>query len=205
MISVFSGKGVNVGSVQAFVRVLGASKGMSRGAKIWIFPGGECGEWEIERKKVTEFVEGGGVVLGFCGGAYFLSRESTFMGQTKTREDSLFEGRAVGPISETGDYRSPQAALAVRVSSASLGAGRLYNQGGCYFEGKANVLATYEDLQKPAIIWGKKGKGRYVLCGCHPEFAWDFPAEGQLTTLAKMLQPHEPFRKDLLAQLFSLS
>lgn len=213
MIRVLSGKGVNEQSVRAFVDAYGAvpiAGAAIRGlqARGLILPGGSCGEWEVNPADVAEFVENGGSCLAVCAGAYFLSKHSIFSllhkePLVRERASALFSGRAIGPIFPVVDHRKLEAARALRISAVFGGVkerGCLYYQGGCYFDVSGTpgieVLAKVDDL--PLMIGSNYGKGRFVLCGAHPEFT----CENVDLPIALELKPYEGFRKWILEAVF---
>lgn len=167
--------------------------------------GGRCSAWEKNLgdagiRKIQEYVKGGGKYLGFCAGAYFGAHNSYFQAGNgppivKKRPYYFLKGRALGPLWEDEDYLAPEAAKAPRVHFQAL-KGKLYYQGGCYFEvddPDTEVLGVYEDFQLPAAVLCPVGKGRALLCGLHPEFEW----KGANCPLAEELKSQEEFRHQI--------
>ncbi len=181
-----------------------------------VMGGGVCSSWEKNLGeegifKIHHYVTAGGKYLGLCAGAYFASSESHFQPPNreplvKKRPLSFFEGRAVGPLSEIEEYLSPEAAFAAPVSfslEGDLRQGKLYYQGGCYFEkhSSASVMGTYEGL--PIAVLCPVGEGLAFLLGPHPEFEWsENLKENRLCgDLARELIPEEPFREEVWIEI----
>ncbi|MGL4393645.1 MAG: BPL-N domain-containing protein [Brevinema sp.] len=117
----------------------------------------------------------GGAYLGICAGAYYACSSINFTGDGyeihQDRELSLFEGVGVGSLPElTGGHYFSESSLAKSVVTLN-NQESFYYHGGCAFD-KLNgveILASYQDNLKPAIIRGKFGEGRFLLSGVHFE------------------------------------
>ncbi len=190
-----------------------------------VMGGGVCGEWEIRLgekgiRKIHDYVIRGGKYIGFCAGAYFASAKSRFdikdqLPIKKRRSLAFFEGKAKGPLIETDDYRSIDAARAAKVAFIIRGvaqSGYLYYQGGCFFDidqdtAQTRIVGRYEYpfSSRPAAVHCKVGKGEAFLCGPHPEFSWTEElkqsAHRQLAFLAQTLCPEESFRKRIWEEI----
>lgn len=184
-------------------------------------PGGECSQWDPNltawgKKRIYEYVKGGGRFAGFCAGAYFQASTSSFASFQRNRPDPLFSGEAVGPLFPIDSIHSPTAAKAVRVSfqfGSVWQSGSLYYQAGCYFNLHPNdhfrtqILARYrlENASLPAVIQTKVGQGSAVLCGVHPEFPWtdelSRASQPEIASLANELVEQEKFRKDAFCEI----
>jgi biotin--protein ligase len=186
--------------------------------------GGKCGEWEKSlgesgMKKIHDYVVNGGTYIGLCAGAYFASAESLFKlnGQLieKKRPVALSPFRAEGPIFQTDDYLSVSAAKTVQVAFHIEGAmleGYVYYQGGCSFIidqeqsiAKAAAHLKTHDSEHVVAVYGDCGKGRFYLCGLHPEFSWSEnlknATDGSFAKLANTLCPQEPFRQKIWKEI----
>lgn len=129
-------------------------------------------------KRLRTFVENGGAYFGICAGGYYGSSEVVFeeggeLEVIEKRELAFFPGRAIGPVFGKGQfaYNSKQGACEPKLKWQGGTTSTFFN-GGCYFEGAekhADVIATYEGINLPAIISCKVGKGRAILSGVHPE------------------------------------
>jgi len=152
---------------------------------VLVMGGGSCGCWDqdlqdVGIEKIERYVRGGGKYIGFCAGAYFASRVSSFNQREKSRLLAFFPGKAIGPLVDEADYLSLRAARVVDVSYKfrwSVEDGALYYQGGCLFdvEGDSStveIMSVYRALGKAAAVFCKVGKGCAYLDGTHPEFIW---------------------------------
>lgn len=196
---------------------------------VLIMGGGVCSKWdqqlgEIGIQKIRNYiVEKGGNYIGFCAGAYFACAETNFqlINQPlihKKRSLSLFDGRAIGPIIPTNNYRSLSSAIVARVSFETKElsqSGSLYYQGGCFFDihqdsEQTKIIARYQHLtpQLPAAIQCTAGKGKAFLCGLHPEFSWSgnlkMGSNRTFLKLASTLATQEFFRKRVWEQIGKL-
>jgi biotin---protein ligase len=198
------------------------SKGWEDDTRALFFGGGIASTWDASlgaegRENIRNFVaEHGGIYVGACSGAMFASKESRFGSIVKSRGIDFFQGRAIGPLNPVEDYRAPSAASAEKVTftfeNETL-SGRLYNQGGCYFEtslcNKENVriIGTYED-SRPAAIFCKGGKGIAFLMGPHAEFSPKpilNSSDPHIIKLAKELKANESFRKNVLKGIATIA
>ena len=128
--------------------------------------------------RIRRFVENGGSYLGICAGGYYGSAMVIFeeggeLEVLEKRELAFFPGRAIGPVFGKGvfAYNSKKGACEALLNWKGGKCSAFFN-GGCYFEDAhkyAEVIATYADLDLPAIISCKVGKGRAILSGVHPE------------------------------------
>jgi biotin---protein ligase len=222
---VYAGKGVSSLGAEALVKQLQkkfttvkmvdsaylTSTAWEKTTAVLAMGGGTCGAWEEALgeagvAKIHRYVMEGGKYLGFCAGAYFASSHSSFQAREKKRLYFLFEGRAVGPLWETENHLAPESAKAVVVSwkmGEEMRVGKLYYQGGCYFDlpkdnSSVEVLGMYEEIGKPAAILCRVGKGTAILCGPHPEFVWkglQLGSDEIWNSLVEKLEPEEEFRE----------
>ena len=128
--------------------------------------GGICSEWDENLQdegiaKIDQYVTGGGKFIGDCAGAYFASAKSCFTLSDrmieKNRRLRFFPGKALGPLVETDEYLSLDAARAVSVSFKIRGSweeGCLYYQGGCLFEVESDSddVEIMSNMQKPLTV-----------------------------------------------------
>lgn len=135
-------------------------------------------------KKIKQFVQQGGSYLGICAGSYYAGNYVEFakgdpvLEVLGARELAFFPGSVIGPVYSGFRYDSHQG---VRTPGILWKGGvcKLYYHAGGYFSKAAQkkniyVIATYEDLKKPAIIQGQYGKGRFILSAVHFEITPDF-------------------------------
>jgi len=147
-------------------------------------------------RMIKHYVEQGGRYFGICAGAY-MGCNVTKWAQglpheiITENELSFFSGAAIGPIEAfgRGDNYNQTDAYLVTLECQGKSVASLY-LGGCVFlpdiaDGdEANnheksdelsgykVLASFADLpDKPAaIVSGRYGQGRWLLCSTHPEY-----------------------------------
>lgn len=159
-------------------------------ATVFIIPGGAdlpyCKKLNtLGNIQIKEFVENGGLYIGFCAGAYYASSFCEFHAGDlrgyevlESRELCFFPGRAVGPVLASYDYESESGSRIAKIKWMQTGEiFNTYFNGGCYFQdaikySAVQILATYcnqgfEGLA--AIVECKIGKGKAVLSGAHPE------------------------------------
>jgi len=140
-------------------------------------------------RRIRSFVENGGSYLGICAGGYYGASEVIFeeggpLEVVGLRELAFFPGRAVGPAFGKGKFAyGTQKGATLAKLKWEKGRSSAYFNGGCYFEDAhhhADVIATYEELDLPAIISCKVGKGRAILSGVHLECEVDEDKPRQL-------------------------
>ena len=144
-------------------------------------------------ERIRRFVEGGGVYLGICAGAYYACREIAFHAGTDgaicgARELGFVDAVAVGSLPELTRGvmydATPRSAAAVELRTTdgltdvpvTLYA---HYHGGCRFDfgdagrGAAQTLAVYAGLEgaPPAIVSSPVRMGRAVLTGIHLEIS----------------------------------
>lgn len=129
-------------------------------------------------QNIQRFVSSGGAYIGICAGAYFACSEIEFIGADynvfDTRELALFGGRAIGSISELiggSYYDGTSFSKAIVDINCDSYRQEVYYHGGCYFDGvsESQIFATYDKIDKPAIITDNYGNGKYFLSGVHFE------------------------------------
>lgn len=177
--------------------------------------GGVCTVWEsllgVEgMKKIRNYVLNGNFI-GFCAGAYFAAKESSFQLTGKLplnhqRVLSFFNGKAIGPIFETEVPFTPKSAKALEVNFSwgdQSECGHLYYQDGCYFELEDPVDSTIEVVghhgDLPIAVVCKVDNGTAFLCGVHPEFACPEKMSGHSIPkeMVRDLQLSEVFRSSI--------
>ncbi len=133
--------------------------------------------------RIQRFVQSGGTYIGICAGAYFACSEIEFIGKDykvfDKRELALFGGRAIGSICELTENSSYYDGTSVSKALVDINISyngynykqALYYHGGCYFDGalEHQSFATYDKIDKPAIITDSYGHGKYFLSGVHFE------------------------------------
>ncbi|ETN47251.1 biotin-[acetyl-CoA-carboxylase] ligase [Cyphellophora europaea CBS 101466] len=151
-------------------------------------------------RRIRQFVENGGLYIGFCAGGYYGSKRCEFEVGNKSlevigdRELAFYPGVARGCAFPGFVYHSEKGARAVELESdkAFLAAGSVpnvfksyYNGGGVFVDAPkladkgVEVLASYSaDVAvdsgegSAAIVYCKVGKGAALLTGPHPEFVY---------------------------------
>ncbi|KAI1619042.1 biotin-protein ligase [Exophiala viscosa] len=150
-------------------------------------------------RRIRQFVERGGIYIGFCAGGYYGSRRCEFEVGNKLlevvgdRELAFYPGIARGGAYPGFVYHSEKGAKAadLKVDKTLLTAGAVlnifksyYNGGGVFVDAPSfreqgvEVLASYtEPLAvdsgegSAAVVYCKVGQGAALLTGPHPEFA----------------------------------
>lgn len=168
-----------------------------------VFPGGAdlgyCRKLNGEgNRRISQYVERGGLYLGFCAGGYYGSKRCEFeVGDKKmevvgNRELAFFPGTCRGCAFSGFVYHSEAGARAtqIRVSKPALTKGSVpdvfrtyYNGGGVFVDAPkykdkgVEVLADYtEELDVDAgegsasVVYCKVGDGAAVLTSTHPEY-----------------------------------
>jgi biotin---protein ligase len=148
-------------------------------------------------RRISQFVQRGGVYLGFCAGGYYGSKKCEFevddkkLGVIGDRELGFFPGICRGSTFPGFTYRSEEGTRAAEIqvpgsvfsSNVVPAPFRCYHKGGgvfvdapCYADRGVEVLATYtEDLHvdpgegAAAVVYCKIGDGAAILTGPHPE------------------------------------
>ncbi|KAL8774534.1 MAG: hypothetical protein Q9209_000907 [Squamulea sp. 1 TL-2023] len=169
-----------------------------------VFPGGAdlgyCRTLNGEgNRRISQYVERGGLYLGFCAGGYYGSKRCEFevgkkpMEVVGNRELAFFPGTCRGCAFSGFVYHSEEGTRAVqlRTSKAALSKGSVpdlfrsyYNGGGVFVDALkfkdqgVEVLASFaEELDVNAgegsasVVYCKVGDGAAVLTSTHPEFA----------------------------------
>ncbi|CAH8649794.1 unnamed protein product [Schistosoma mattheei] len=124
-----------------------------------------------------------GRYLGICAGAYFACDYCCFdmngpLEVYGERYIKLFQGIGSGPVFPGFQYNSENGSYAVSIQAVSKNlipqTATVYYNGGCTFESTnwedSQVLYTYSDNGKPAIIGSKLGNGCGILSGVHFEY-----------------------------------
>lgn len=203
------------------------TKSWEENTVLFIMGGGVCSEWDESLGstgivKIRMYVVNNGRFLGICAGAYFASAHSFFTlgGKSpieKERDLCFYSGSAIGPILDTSDHLSLDSLIAVQIDMAfenEIKTGNVYYQGGCRFNinectGSTKVLAKYvHPYTGAAIISCIAGHGKAVLCGVHPEFAWDRKLadkvqSDQYATTVNILTEEEQFRRNVWAGIIN--
>ncbi|MCJ1256588.1 biotin holocarboxylase synthetase [Lignoscripta atroalba] len=150
-------------------------------------------------RRISQFVERGGVYFGFCAGGYYASSRCEFEVGNKAlevvgdRELAFYPGICRGCTFPGFVYHSEAGARAVelKVNKAALSEGSVpeifrsyYNGGGVFvdapkFKGKGvEVLASFTEKISidpgegaAAVVYCKVGEGAAILTSPHPEFA----------------------------------
>lgn len=152
--------------------------------------------------RIRRYVRSGGSFLGICAGAYFSAAHVEFEKGRRgyevvgKRHLRLFRGKAVGAVFPGFEYADPRSIRATRLSPVAktlrrkFAHVRLYYHGGCYFKGRDRryrTLATYASARnRPAIIYGRVGKGRVVLSGVHIEYTAENSADLAIPCLGRL-------------------
>ena len=170
-----------------------------------VFPGGAdqgyCKTLNGEgNRRIRQFVERGGIYVGFCAGGYYGSRRCEFEVGNKLlevvgeRELAFYPGTARGCAFPGFVYHSEKGARAaeLRVDRSCLPTGTVpnvfksyYNGGGVFVDAikhkdqGVEILASYTDPiavdggdDATAIVYCKVGQGAALLTGPHPEFVY---------------------------------
>ena len=170
-----------------------------------VFPGGAdlgyCRTLDGDgNRRIRQFVERGGVYIGFCAGGYYGSSRCEFevgnhlLQVTGNRELAFFPGSCRGCAFPGFVYHSEQGARAaeLKVDKTVLSTGSVpsifkayYNGGGVfvnafkYRDRGVEVLASYtEEIAveggegAAAVVYCKVGRGAALLTGPHPEFVF---------------------------------
>ncbi|RMD42945.1 hypothetical protein DV735_g2233, partial [Chaetothyriales sp. CBS 134920] len=169
-----------------------------------VFPGGADQAYckalnGAGNRRIRQFVEAGGIYIGFCAGGYYGSKRCEFEVGNKPlevigdRELAFYPGVARGCAFSGFVYHSEKGARAVdlKVDKSVLSSGSVpsafksyYNGGGVFVDAAkykdrgVDVLATYADPVDvdaghgvaAAIVRCQVGKGAALLTGPHPEF-----------------------------------
>ena len=151
-------------------------------------------------RRIRQFVENGGVYIGFCAGGYYGTKRCEFEVGNKLlevigdRELGFYPGTSRGCAFPGFVYHSERGARAteLKVDKTVMSAGTIpnvfksyYNGGGVFVDAHnfkdrgVEVLASYIDELSvdagggaAAIVHCKVGKGAALLTGPHPEFVF---------------------------------
>ncbi|OAL39498.1 biotin-[acetyl-CoA-carboxylase] ligase [Fonsecaea nubica] len=170
-----------------------------------VFPGGAdqgyCKTLNGEgNRRIRQFVERGGLYIGFCAGGYYGSKRCEFEVGNKLlevvgdRELAFYPGTARGCAFSGFVYHSEKGARAaeLKVDKTCLSTGAVpdvfktyYNGGGVFVDASkykdqgVEVLASYTEPLAvdsgegaAAIVYCKVGQGAALLTGPHPEFVF---------------------------------
>ncbi|MGM0689516.1 MAG: BPL-N domain-containing protein [Bacillota bacterium] len=145
---------------------------------IW-FPGGFAAEYKnfiSDHSNIRSFVSEGGAFIGSCAGAYYAGDILRWHGTDHQYPLKLFDGRGIGPLVGLiawGDIDTIYLDADHPVNAGFQNSLDMYYFDGPYFEpynpDKIEVLARYAVNDKPAVIAGRYGSGKYMLFGPHPE------------------------------------
>jgi biotin--protein ligase len=170
-----------------------------------VFPGGAdqgyCRALNGDgNRRIRQFVERGGIYIGFCAGGYYGSGRCEFEVGNKllevigNRELAFFPGSCRGCAFPGFVYHSEKGARAaeLKVDKTLLSTGSVpnmfkayYNGGGVFADARkyrdqgVEVLASYtEEIAveggdgSAAVVYCKVGQGAALLTGPHPEFVF---------------------------------
>lgn len=163
---------------------------------------------------IKDYVQNGGIYLGFCAGAYYACHELKYKETVTSRELEFFPGTAQGPIADLKGVKADNfPAEAASIAFANSQSAEIYYQDGPAFvnnsSAKVKVLASYlmqDQSKKDALIICDVGKGKAVLCGFHPEvsgknfmqgFKKFYPHRSIPIEFVKTLQANERLRKTI--------
>lgn len=145
---------------------------------IW-FPGGFAAEYKnfiSDHSNIRSFVREGGAFIGSCAGAYYAGDILRWHGTDYQYPLKLFGGRGIGPLAGLiawGDIDTIYLDADHPVNADFQSSLDMYYFDGPYFEPynheEIEVLARYAVNDKPAVIAGRYGSGKYMLFGPHPE------------------------------------
>lgn len=168
-----------------------------------VFPGGAdlgyCRTLNGEgNRRISQYVERGGLYVGFCAGGYYASRRCEFeVGNQKmevvgNRELAFFPGTCRGCAFPGFVYHSEAGTRAtqLRITKESLAKGSIpdlfrsyYNGGGVFVDAPkfkdrgVEVLASFTDKLavdpgegSASAVYCKVGEGAAILTSTHPEY-----------------------------------
>ena len=163
-------------------------------AQLLIFPGGRDIPYHqalqgSPNAKIRSFVENGGSYLGICAGGYYGSAEIEFekghpLEVLGKRELGFFPGLAQGSAYGPNrfQYENEEGCQAAELAwhgEDSEDKFSIYFNGGCAFIDadqyeNTKILARYSELPNSpaAIVECRVGKGKAILSGVHPEYAF---------------------------------
>jgi len=149
-------------------------------------------------RRITQFVERGGLYLGFCAGGYYGTKRCEFeVGNKKLevigdRELAFYPGTGRGCAFSGFVYHSEQGARAteLKVSKSALAKGSVpdvfrsyYNGGGVFVDAPkykdkgVEILASFTEKLDvdagegtAAVVYCKVGEGAAILTSPHPEY-----------------------------------
>ena len=164
-------------------------RGLS-GFEIFWLPGGWAPDYsrkirESGREAILQFVNQGGAYVGVCAGAYYAAATVVWEGERYLYLLKLFRGEAVGPeIFPWPRYGMAELEMdpghPINVKGPREETMLLY--GGGYFVPTAlqemEIVATYKQTGRPAIITFPYGRGKVLLLGVHPEIEEDAARDG---------------------------
>lgn len=179
----------------------------SRDAVLLVMPGGADLPYAkklngIGNDYIKHYVQSGGSYLGMCAGAYYAASYIEFdkngsLEVVGARELAFFEGKMIGPILASYDYKTERGARAAKInlSLSKVKEATVYYNGGGYFEHantikNSTVIGFYKN-QQPAIISIHYGQGHVVLSGVH--FEYD----------AALLDAQDPYLEKIIPELQS--
>jgi len=150
------------------------------------FPGGNAGYYNYlinaaGAEHIQQLVANNGYYIGMCAGADFACDKITWEGITYDYPLNLFEGITVGPIASIAPW--PDYAMTTinmnntdEINQFGNATEEMLYWGGATFSTATNlfdVVATYADVNQPAIIKFNYHSGRVLLIGTHPEIEED--------------------------------
>jgi glutamine amidotransferase-like uncharacterized protein len=150
------------------------------------FPGGNAGYYNYlinanGAQHIQQLVANNGYYIGMCAGADFACDKITWEGITYDYPLNLFEGITVGPIDNIAPW--PNYTMTTITMNSDDEINQFGNSteemlywGGATFSIATNsfdIVATYADVNQPAIIKFNYNNGRVLLIGSHPEIEED--------------------------------
>ena len=152
---------------------------------LFYFPGGDTQPYrdmitEDGRRYLKSLIGEGRGFIGTCAGALYAGEVMVWNnGSVAKNQLGIFPGKVIGPIPDIHN-NPPYGMCRVNLLDHSIAEGEpdshsimYYN--GPYFEigSEVDIVATYDEVDVPAMITTTYGKGRVFLTGPHPEWEED--------------------------------
>src|SRR6185295_15606064 len=143
-----------------------------RAWRLLIVPGGNFVEMSravspAAAARIRAAVENGTNYFGICGGAFLAGSSPAGSQRSEPQFEGLDLARGVSfPFYEASARGIRKAAVWVKTAEGP--ALQQYWEDGPALQGWGEVVGTYPD-GTPAIVEGRVGSGRVLLCGVHPE------------------------------------
>jgi glutamine amidotransferase-like uncharacterized protein len=149
------------------------------------FPGGDTQPYrdmisETGRNYLKRLIGEGRGFIGTCAGALYAGEVMTWNNGSVSKDQlGIFPGKVIGPIPDI--HQNPSYGMCrINLTDHPINIGEPNSHSIMYYNGPyfeinpgVDIVATYDEVNVPAMVTTTYGKGRVLLTGPHPEWEED--------------------------------